>query len=165
MCESVWGFRCMHAPGNMNCSITDVFSLMWDSVEVPGIILSIWDKVSWKAWAFALFSQHYSTQVIIIIALLLWKKEKQRNGILIRTEYITFSYHLCSEIGSMCVIFLALPSVISITWLKVNCFELWPRVHFQKFTVFYACISSVGIRSLVNHVMGGWQLSRKNAYS
>lgn len=32
----VCGCRCMHASGTLNCSIADVFSLMWDSGELPG---------------------------------------------------------------------------------------------------------------------------------
>lgn len=32
----VCGCRCMHASGTLNCSIADVFSLMWGSGELPG---------------------------------------------------------------------------------------------------------------------------------
>lgn len=34
--ECVCGCRCIDTSGTLNCSIADVFPLMWDSGELPG---------------------------------------------------------------------------------------------------------------------------------
>lgn len=50
--EWVCGCRCMHASGTLSCSIADVFSLMWDSGELPGKTWPYEAMFSWKTELF-----------------------------------------------------------------------------------------------------------------